>query len=109
MLKQIELATAQITLCDKRIEELADGVYHETKALRQIPGIGALTALTYVLTVADKRRFSQSRDIGCYLGFRPSRSQSGDSDPQLGITKAGNRYLRKLLVQSAHYMLGHYG
>jgi transposase len=109
LLKQIELATAQITLCDKRIEELADGVYHETKALRQIPGVGALTALTYVLTVADKRRFAQSRDVGCYLGFRPRRSQSGDSDPQLGITKAGDRYLRKLLVQSAHYVLGHYG
>jgi len=74
LLKQIELATAQITLCDKRIEELADGVYHETKALRQIPGVGALTALTYVLTVADKRRFSQSRGVGCYLGFRPRRS-----------------------------------
>ena len=68
LLKQIELATAQIALCDKRIEEMADGVYRETKALRKIPGVGALTALTYVLTVADKRRFPHSRDVGCYLG-----------------------------------------
>jgi transposase len=109
LLKQIELATAQIALCDKRIQELADESYRETKALRKIPGVGALTALTYVLTIADKRRFLQSRDVGCYLGFRPRRSQSGDSDPQLGITSAGDRYLRKLLVQSAHYVLGHYG
>jgi len=109
LLKQIEVAGEQITLYDRRIEELADGTYRETKALRQIPGVGPLTALTYVLTLADKRRFSQSRDVGCYLGFRPRRSQSGDSDPQLGITKAGNGYLRKLLVQSAHYVLGHYG
>jgi len=109
LLKQIELATAQIALCDKRIEELADGVYRETKALRRIPGVGALTALTYVLTVADKRRFPHSRDVGCYLGLRPRRSQSGGSDPQLSITKAGDQYLRKLLVQSAHYVLGHYG
>jgi transposase len=109
LLKQIEQANEQIAFCDKRIRELADGTYHETKALRKIPGVGALTALTYVLTVADKQRFSQSRDVGCYLGFRPRRSQSGDSDPQLGITKAGDRYLRKLLVQSAHYVLGCYG
>lgn len=103
------MATAQIEHCDQRVEELADGIYRETKALRQIPGVGALTALTYVLTVADKRRFSCSRDVGCYLGLRPRRSQSGDSDPQLRITKAGDQYLRKLLVQSAHYVLGHYG
>jgi transposase len=109
LLKQIEVATAQIEHCDQRIEELADGIYRETQALRQIPGVGALTALTYVLTVADKRRFSCSRDVGCYLGLRPRRSQSGDSDPQLRITKAGDQYLRKLLVQSAHYVLGHYG
>ena len=109
LLKQIELATAQIAFCDKQIQELADKGYSETKALRKIPGVGALTALTYVLTLADKRRFQQSRDVGCYLGFRPRRSQSGDSDPQLGITNAGDRYLRKLLVQSAHYVLGHYG
>lgn len=68
LLKQIELASEQITLCDRRIEELADGLYSETKALRKIPGVGALTALTYLLTLADKRRFSRSRDVGCYLG-----------------------------------------
>jgi transposase len=109
LLKQIELASEQIILCDRRIEELANKAYSETKALRKIPGVGALTALTFVLTLADKGRFSQSRDVGCYLGFRPRRNQSGDSDPQLGITKAGDQYLRKLLVQSAHYVLGHYG
>jgi transposase len=46
--------------------------------------------LTYILTLGSKQRFQRSRDVGCYLGLRPRRSQSGDSDPQLGITKAGN-------------------
>jgi transposase len=45
-----------------------------------------------VLTLGNKERFQRSRDVGCYLGLRPRRSQSGDSDPQLGITKAGNGY-----------------
>jgi transposase len=46
-----------------------------------------------VLTLGSKERFQKSRDVGCYLGLRPRRSQSGDRDPQLGITKAGNVYL----------------
>lgn len=91
LLKQIHQATEPIAVCDQRIQERADGVYRKTQARRQIRGVGALTALTYVLTVADKRRFSQSREVGCYLGFRPRRSQSGDSDPQLSTTKAGDR------------------
>ena len=69
-------------------------------------GVGQLTALTYVLTLGSKERFQRSRDVGCYLGLRPRRSQSGDHDPQLGITKAGNIYLRSLLVERANHVLG---
>ena len=67
------------------------------------------TALTFVLTLGDKQRFQRSRDVGCYLGLRPRRSQSGDSDPQLGITKAGNGYLRQLLVECANHVIGPHG
>jgi transposase len=66
----------------------------ETQALIKVYGVGQLTALTYVLTLGSKERFQRSRDVGCYLGLRPRRSQSGARDPQLGITKAGNVYLR---------------
>jgi transposase len=109
LLKQIELASEQITLCDRRIEELANKAYSETKALRKIPGVGTLTALTFVLTLADKGGSRRAATWVVISVFRPRRSQSGDSDPQLGITKAGDQYLRKLLVQSAHSVLGHYG
>ena len=64
----------------------------ETQALLTVPGVGHLTALTFVLTLGSKERFGRSRDVGCYLGLRPRRSQSGDHDPQLGITHAGNAY-----------------
>ena len=72
-------------------------------------GVGNLTAITYVLTIHDPHRFLKSRDVGCYLGLRPRRDQSGDQDPQLGITKAGNGYLRKLLTEAANYILGPFG
>jgi transposase len=56
--------------------------------------------------LGNKERFKRSRDVGCYLGLRPKRSQSGHRDPQLGITKAGNIYLRSLLVECANHVLG---
>src|ERR1700755_1973513 len=72
-------------------------------------GIGHITALTFVLTLGDKSRFRCSRDVGCYLGLRPRRSQSGERDPQLGITKAGNAYLRSLLIECANHILRPHG
>jgi len=83
--------------------------YPETQALVQVHGVGSLTAMTFVLTIGDKRRFQQSRDVGAYLGLRPRRDQSGARDSQLGITKAGNGYLRNLLVECANYILGPFG
>ena len=47
----------------------------------------------------------KSWDVGCYVGLRPKRSQSGQSDPQLRITKEGDIYLRKMLVQGAQLIL----
>jgi len=109
LLKQAEALTAEIKARDAQIEQIAREKYPETELLRQVSGVGPLIALTFVLTVADKRRFEQSRDVGCYLGLRPKRSQSGGREPQLRITKEGDVYLRKLLVQGAHYILGRKG
>ena len=83
--------------------------YAETQPLLTIHGIGHITALTFVLTLGDKQRFERSRDVGCYLGLRPRRSQSGERDPQLGITKAGNAYLRSLLIECANHILRPHG
>jgi len=77
--------------------------------LRQVPGVGALTALTYVLTLERHGRFQKSRDVGSYIGLKPKQIQSGQSAPKLGISKAGDSYLRKLLVGSAQYILGPFG
>jgi transposase len=68
-----------------------------------------LIALTFILTVEDRERFQKSRDVGCYVGLRPKRSESGQSQPQLPITKEGDIYLRTMLVQGAHHILGHRG
>lgn len=109
LLQQVEALSAGIKQSDRRIEQIARTQYPETELLRQVQGVGPLIALTFVLTVEDKQRFPKSRDVGCYLGLRPKRSQSGQSEPELRITKEGDVYLRKLLVQAAQYILSRKG
>ena len=71
--------------------------------LKQVKGVGTqITALTYVLTIEDPHRFLKSREVGCFLGLRSGRRNSGESEPQKGISKEGDRYLRTMMVQGAH-------
>jgi transposase len=94
---------------DKKIEKLSSEKYGHTALLRQVKGVGPITALAYVLTLENPERFGKSRDVGPYLGLVPQQQDSGDSQPQLGISKAGDTMVRKLLVGSAHYILGPFG
>jgi transposase len=108
-LRIIETLTASIRELDRGIEELCRNRYPATQQLRQISGVGPITSLAFVLTIGDPERFGDSRDVAAYLGLVPKRDQSGALDKQLGITKAGDVYLRRLLVGSAQYILGRFG
>ena len=105
----IDSITAQVKALDKSIETLAAESYPETQLLSQITGVGALTSLAFVLTIEAPNRFKRARDVGSYLGLVPKRDQSGEMDKELRISKAGDRYLRTLLVNAAHYVLGPFG
>jgi transposase len=109
VLEQIAEMTVKIKQYDRQIQQLGQTEYPETQALLKVHGIGHLTALTFVLTLGNKERFKCSRDVGCYLGLRPMRSQSGEHDPQLGITHAGNAYLRSLLIECSNHILRPHG
>jgi transposase len=109
LLKEVESLTEKIKDSDREIEQIARKDYPETALLQQVGGVGPLIALTFILTVEDKDRFEKSRDIGCYVGLRPRRSDSGQSQPQLRITKEGDPYLRTMLVQGAHYIISRRG
>ena len=98
--------TAQIKALDRAIAEQCEVNYPETKSLRQVAGVGQLTALAFVLVLEDHRRFKKSRDVGPFLGLTPKQDDSGETRKQLRITKAGDKLLRRLLVGCAHYVLG---
>jgi transposase len=110
ILEQIGSLTQRIRDYERELETIAKEHYpQETELLRQVEGIGPLTALTFVLTLEDPYRFERSRSVGAYLGLVPASDQSGDRDPQRRISKEGDEMLRKLLVGSAHYILGPFG
>jgi transposase len=109
LLREIESLNERIQEYDARMEKIAKQSYPQVALLKQVKGVGTQIALTYVLTLEDPHRFRKSRDVGCFLGLRPGRRNSGQSQPQMRITKEGDRYLRTMLVQGAHYILGPFG
>jgi len=94
---------------NEHIERLAQESYPQVALLKQVKGVGTLIALTFLLTLEDPHRFRKSRDVGCYLGLQPGRRNSGQSEPQMHISKEGDPYLRTLLVQGAQHILGPFG
>ena len=108
-LELIAHLSREITAADRAVEQLIAERYPDARALRQVPGVGPLTALTFVLTLEDPARFRRSRQVAAYLGLTPRQRQSGERSQQLGIAKAGDRHLRRLLVSCAHYILGPFG
>ena len=106
LLETIAELTQRIREYERKLEEIATEHYPETQILRQVEGIGTLTALTFVLVLEDPHRFLKSRAVGAYLGLVPGEDQSGESDPQQRISKQGDEMLRRLMVGGAHYILG---
>jgi len=108
-LQALEALNTQIKNLDKQIAQTALNHYPQTKVLEKIPGVGPITSLSFVLAIGGTERFKDPRNVGAYLGLVPRRDQSGKSDKQLPITKAGNANVRRLLVQCAQYILGRFG
>jgi transposase len=109
LLAAIASVSEHITEYNERIETLAQQSYPQVALLKQVQGVGTLIALTFLLTLEDPHRFRKSRDVGCYLGLQPGRRNSGQSEPQMHISKEGDPYLRTLLVQGAQHILGPFG
>jgi transposase len=104
LLRSVEEISKQIGVYDQEIERIGQR-YPEKKVLTQVWGVGTLIALTYILTIEDPERFEHSRDVGPYLGLTRKQRDSGESQPELGISKAGDQLMRRLLVQGAQCIL----
>jgi transposase len=104
LLEQIDLVSGEIERRNEDLEEVAARI-PEVAHLSEIPGVGLIVALFFVLTIDDPGRFPKSRDVGAFLGLRPSMRESAASTKYGRITKEGDSEMRRLLVQAAHGMM----
>ena len=109
VIEAIEAISEKIRAFDKEIATTMQARHPEAKRLSQVPGVGPVTSMGFVLSLEDPARFKKSRSVGAYLGLTARRDQSGQTDKQLRITKAGDEYVRRLLVGCSHYILGVFG
>jgi transposase len=109
LLEMLDELNEKIRYYDQLVAHLAQQEYPETSLLTQVPGVGPVTALYFRLTIEDAGRFQRSRDVGSYFGLVPKQQDSGESTPQLRISKAGDEGARRLLVSCAHYIVGPFG
>jgi transposase len=109
MLELINAVSKQVKSYDKEIVRLGTEQYPVVHVLQQISGVGPILSLTFVLTLENPWRFESGRQVSAFVGLVPRKKSSGKSDPQMHITKAGDRELRRLLVLAANYILGRFG
>lgn len=93
----------KIAALDKQVEVIGEK-YPDLALLQTVPGVGPLVALAFVLCIENPQRFRRSRDVAGYLGLRPKMRETGSTSRYGGITHAGDREMRHLLVQAAHGM-----
>ena len=108
----LELAndlTRRVRAFDKLLAQVAKEHYPEVEHLQQVDGIGPVISIAFVLSIENPKRFTTSRKVGSWVGLCPRSHASGDSNPQLRISKAGDPRLRRLLLQGAHRLLGPFG
>jgi transposase len=105
----IEVLNTQIRGYDKTINKLQEEHHPDLNVMTEIKGVACLTALAVGLTLANAERFKKSRDAAAYLGLCPAMHESGNQRRDLGISKCGDPFVRKLLVQAAHYIIGPFG
>ena len=109
LLDTIRSFTITIRQYDAEIEQLLVHTYPDGARLRQVAGVGPITALAFLLLIDDPHRFRDRRDVAAYFGLVPRLDESSDSTPQLRITKAGDPFGRRLLVSAAQYIMGPFG
>jgi transposase len=101
LLAAIRDLDARVAAMDEVVEQVGH-LYPAVESFQDIPGVGPVVALAYLLSVEDPSRFRRSRDVPGYLGLRPNLRASADVVRRGRITKEGDADVRRLLVQAAH-------
>jgi len=104
LLEALGAIESQVAALDTKVREIvrtSKPCWH----LMSVPGVGPVTALSFMATIEDPRRFGRSRDVGAYLGLTPRRYQSGERDISGGISRQGDAMTRHYLYEAANCLL----
>jgi transposase len=104
LLLTFDLLDEQVKNLEEKLQRLAKD-NEDVKILTTIPGVGLITALSFLVSLGDFKRFEDSRNVGAYLGLTPRQYSSGEVQRQGKISKCGPRQTRSLLVEAAVVML----
>jgi len=107
-LRELEFVEAEIETLQVAVEGLAQDERYEGAVGRmtQMPGVGVLTAMTFLLELGDLGRFNNRRQVGSYLGLVPASYESGEADDRKGhVTKLGPPRVRRVLNQAAWHLI----
>jgi transposase len=94
----------QVAAIDREIRRLIRAE-PTLKRMMTVPGVGPITAMAFLSTIDDPKRFKHARDVGPYLGLTPTRYQSGETDRQGHISKCGDTFTRTCLYEAANVLL----
>lgn len=94
----------QLVMLDRRVRQLAQSL-PQTRAFMTVPGVGPITALSFMAAIDDPTRFKRARNVGAYLGLTPRRYASGEVDWQGRISKCGDAMTRTYLFEAAGVLL----
>jgi transposase len=103
MLDAIDDLTQKIRQADRRVEQLAQA--ETPQRLMSVPGVGVVTAVAFVSTLDEPKRFKSAKQVRAYVGLVPREHSSGEKRSRGQITKQGGTRMRRLLVQAAWAVL----
>lgn len=107
-IRELEFVEQEIETLQKAVESLAEEPKYRraVEKMTEVPGVGILTALTFLVELGDVRRFDNRRQVGSYLGLVPASYESGEADDRKGhITRLGPPRVRKVLNQAAWHLV----
>jgi transposase len=106
--RELEFVEEEIRRLDEAVKALAETPTYQAavEKMMEIPGVGTLTALTFLVELGDLRRFDNRRQVGSYMGLVPASYESGDANDRKGhITRLGPPRVRKVLNQAAWHLV----
>jgi transposase len=103
LLKVLNFYNEEIKEVDKKIKQLSitEQFREDVEILCSVPGISTLSAMIILIEIGDFNRFADTNKLKSYIGLIPQEHSSGEKEIKTGITKRGNKFLKKIIIEAS--------